>query len=80
MKALRLNPTLTGRVRHRIEMKRGWFGRQKLLLVLQHEVEGFEPAHLGNHVGGEFRRWWVDSKPEWLTQETIVPHQENPYD
>ena len=67
-----LHPQLTGRVRYRVETDRSWFGlggkRQRV--VVQHEVMGFVPEYLGGSISGEFRRWWVDSKPEWLMQDT----------
>lgn len=58
----------TGRTRYRIHIERKWF-KTKQYLVLQHEVTGFVPEFLGNSVGGEYRTYWIDTKPEWMMVE-----------
>lgn len=55
----------TGRQRYRIHIERKWF-KTKQYMVLQLEVRGFVPEYLGNSVGGEYKTYWVDAKPEWM--------------
>lgn len=54
----------TGKWRHRIEQRMF----RKPLLVLQIEVEGFVPKHIGGMVDGNTERWWVDARPEHLME------------
>ena len=56
----------TGKRRHRV-LKRLF---RKPVCVLQLEVEGFVPEYTGgSSVEGEYRTWWIDAKPEQLTEE-----------
>ena len=56
---------LTGRRRHRVEQRMF----RKPLVVLQLEVEGFVPKHIGGMVDGNIERWWVDARPEDVMRE-----------
>lgn len=65
-----LEPQLTGRTRHRVNIYKGFLRKVVTTLVLQHEVKGFVPEYYGGpRVEGTVKCWWVDSKPEWLLED-----------
>jgi hypothetical protein len=71
-----MTPKATGRTRLKpIQVRTGLF-RKKQVVVHQTEFQGFVPELCGNHVDGTTRKWWVDTKPEWLLEGRTVT--ENP--
>ena len=60
-----MSPEFTGKKRFRV-LRRLF---RPDLLVLQVEVEGFVPEYNGGGpVGGSYRTWWIDARPEWMLE------------
>lgn len=56
----------TGKLRYK-PITIGWLMKRTVVIV-QAEVEYFHTECSGGMVDGEFRKTWVDARPEWLMQ------------